>query len=120
MINSLPIDRVYEVFCTLSGESDATPFGVLCNSAVTTLLGRVKPSASHNEWEERLCYAAGCLAFYRYCLSVGSDNVESYKAGDMTINSDVSLKKEGAKALLGDAFAALSGCLRDGFCFRSF
>ena len=120
MINSLPIDRVYEVFCTLSGESDATPFGVLCNSAVATLLGRVKPAASYDEWQDGLCYAAGCLAFYRYCLSAGSDNVESYKAGDMTINSDVSLKKELAKTLLRDALSSLSGCLRDGFCFRSF
>ena len=120
MINSLPTGRVNEVFCTLSGESDATPYSVLCSSAAGWLLCRVKPSATNEKWQDALCYAAGCLAYYRYCLSAGGDNVTSYKAGDMTINSDVSHAATAARALLDDALAALSGCIKDGFCFRSF
>lgn len=120
MINSLPTDRVCEVFCTLSGESDAAAYGALCHSAAQSIINRTKPSAQPDRWQDALCYAAGCLAYYRYCLSSGEDSVTSYKAGDMTVNSDTTARKEAARELFEDALAALDGCIKERFCFRAF
>ncbi len=120
MINSLPLDRVTDMFSVLSGEADNATYSALCESAVFTLLSRVKPSAPREKWENGLIYAAACLAFYRYTLSRGCDNVSVYKAGDVNIQNRPDGARESAKELLRDALISVDGCLKhSAFCFKT-
>lgn len=120
MIKSLPLDRVCAFALALSGESDSTVFSPFCESAVFTLLSRVKPSASREKWEDGLVYAAACLAFYRYTLSRGCDNVAVYKAGDVNIQNKPDGARLSAKELLHDALLSVDGCLKhSAFCFKT-
>ena len=118
MINSLPLDKVTQIFAALSDE-DAHPYTILCETAVESILCRVKPSAEAQKWENRLCYVAACLAFYRYTLSRGCDNVSVYKAGDVNVQTRPDGARQSAQALLSDALKSVDGCLRhSGFCFK--
>ncbi len=120
MIMSLPLNRVVEMFSILSGESNNTVFSALCESAISALLARVKPSADPQKWENGLIYAAACLAFYRYTLSRGCDNVAVYKAGDVNIQNRPDGARQSAKELLNDALSAVDGCLKhSAFCFKT-
>lgn len=119
MINSLPADKIEQMFSFLSGE-DGQAHGLLCKAAAVSILGRVKNGASRERWEEGLCYAAACLALYRYTLARGSDNVAVYKAGDVTLQNKSDVARKSAEALLLDALAAVDGCLKhSGFCFKT-
>lgn len=118
MINSLPSDKVLRLFCSLSGEEDTALYASLCSAAVDTLLLKVKPSASRLRFEQPLCYAAACLAFYRYTLAQSSDIMTDCKAGDITVRVDPAAARESARELLSDALAALDGCLKTRFSFR--
>lgn len=120
MINSLPLDRVSEVFAALSGEGEDSAFSLLCETAVSSLLPRVKANADPAKWEQGLIYAAACIAFYRYTLSRGCDNVAVYKAGDVNIQNRPDGARQSAKELLCDALSAVDGCLKhSAFCFKS-
>ncbi len=118
MINSLPSDRIIEIFCSLSGEDDNTAFAPLCSAAADTLLLRVKPTASRSRFEQPLCYAAACLAFYRYTLVQSTDSVFDCKAGDISVKADPAAVRESARELLRDALSAIDGCLKSCFSFR--
>ncbi len=119
MINSLPADKIEQMFSLLSGE-DGKAYALLCRTAAMSILGRIKNGASRERWEEALCYAAACLAFYRYTLARGADNTSVYKAGDVTLQNGPDGARKSAEALLFDALAAADGCLKhSGFCFKT-
>ena len=117
MIKALPYDRVCEVFSMLSGGNGDG--AVFCAAAAESILCRVSEKAEPERFLSPLCYAAGCLAYYRYCLSVGADNTKIYKAGDISITSDTDEPIKAAKELLDDALSSVRDALSSKFAFLS-
>lgn len=115
MIKSLPCERIREVFSALSQQEDANE--VLIAAAAEGILCRIKKSADPDIWTRPLCYAAGCLAYYRFCLSANADNTTAFKAGDITVNTDSSISLSAAERLLGEAMESIRPVLRGEFCF---
>jgi hypothetical protein len=117
MIKALPYDRVNEAFACLSGGNGGG--AEFCAAAAESILCRVSPTASPERFLQPLCYAAGALAYYRYCLSLGADNTRIYKAGDISITSDPAEATRAAKALLDDALYSVRDAFSGKFAFIS-
>lgn len=83
----IDINGVLEVFAALSGvkeinERDA----VLCEGARTSVENVLKSGVDLAANMKRLCYAAGCKAFYRKAITTTAESdVESFGVGDVDI-----------------------------------
>lgn len=65
----------------------------------------------------RLAYAAGALAFYKYCSFTSLNEPESFQAGEVRVKANP-LRIQRAKALFEEELRGLSGVVRDsGFYF---
>lgn len=115
---TLSLSSVGKVFSSLSGEEAAENEALLL--AATRSICAMLRRGNYKNRENELIHAAACLAFYRYILAKQSEGMSSYKAGDITINSDILSAGKTARALLDDALAAISDCLKPkNFCFKS-
>jgi len=116
---TLSAERVGRVFASLSGE-EPSEHEALCVAATNSIRAMLKGGRDYLSREAELIYAAACLAFYRYTLAKQSEGMSGYKAGDITIKSDILSASKTAKALLDDALAAIADCIYlSGFRFKT-
>ena len=115
---TLSLSSVGKVFSSLSGENAEQYEGLLLAAAKSVCAMLIK--GDHRSRESELIHAAACLAYYRYVLLAVGEGTTSYKAGDITVNSDLESARQSARALLDDAFGAIRGIIKSsGFCFKS-
>ncbi len=107
----ISIDRVVDAFLVLAGDKALSDGRVLCRTSAETLESWLNPNKEYEDFIGSICYAAACMAFYRYTLKA-SGSTQSIKAGDITVN-DVSEKTVGyAKSLMDDAVGAIEHLLK--------
>lgn len=110
--------RRFELLSSLQGK-DLSRYQDLCKEAAEDIRARLKvPEESLSDSKRlRLSYAAGALAFYKYCLLLSATEPESFSAGEVKVT--VSDKKLcAAKRLFEEECRALSDVLSDeGFYF---
>ncbi len=107
----ISIDRVVDCFLELAGTEALSDGRIFCRTAVETVEARLDSSKDFTSAESSVAYAAATLAFYRYTLK-NADPESSIKAGDISV-TDVSEKAvANAKALMDEAFCAISGLLK--------
>ncbi|MBR3987854.1 MAG: hypothetical protein IKK10_00940 [Clostridia bacterium] len=110
--------RRFELLSSLDGK-DLSRYQELCKEALEDVRGRLKvPEESLSDGKRlRLAYAAGALAFYKYCLLISATEPESFSAGEVKVT--ISDKKLGvAKRLFEEECKGLSDVLCDeGFYF---
>lgn len=117
MIKSLPCDRIREVFSALCNEECDSELFI--NSAAESILCRVKKSADPERWIKPLCYAAGCLAYYRFCLSKTESDISDYKVGDITVKTNTTQSILIAERLWQNALEDIGDALTSSFAFIS-
>lgn len=105
--------RRFKLLSGLEGE-ELSRFSELCHDAAAELRASLAvPEQSLTEAESlRLSYAAGALAYYKYCLYLLSSEPETFEAGEVkVINKDK--KSDGARKLFEAECRGLRGVLRD-------
>ena len=119
MKQAIDINGVIRVFCALSGESGTDDkSAVVCRSAADTICRWLKSDVEYLPEMSRLCYAAGCLAYYRYILLDSVSGVQSFKSGDITVDTG-GKNLESAKVILDQAVCDISPLLEERrFAFR--
>ena len=81
----LDINRIAEVFSSVINDASAEDSLVFCGSAGESIVDMLRKDADIAENMGSLCYAAACLAVYRYKLKEGLDPIPQFKAGDLTL-----------------------------------
>lgn len=104
MNTCLNANEVAQVFGALTGGAAAGEAALLCKSAAESICGRLRGGVDIAKNHTALCYAAGCLAAYRYAMKNELDPQPEFKAGDISVKARPS-SLESAKALLDDAIA---------------
>lgn len=105
--------RRFELLSSLEGK-DLSRYQDLCKEAVEDVRARLKvPENCLSESKKlRLSYAAGALAFYKYCLLLSATEPQSFSAGEVKVT--VSEKQIcAAKRLFEEECGALSDVLSD-------
>ncbi|MBQ7385767.1 MAG: hypothetical protein IJW04_04575 [Ruminococcus sp.] len=101
-------------------DKDLSRYQDLCKEAMVDIRAKLKvPETSLSEGKRlRLSYAAGALAFYKYCLLLLATEPESFSAGEVKVTMS-DKKLSAAKRLFEEECRALSDVLSDeGFYFR--
>lgn len=113
------IDKVIDIFLSLSGAEDFKDADVFCKTAsdvVESWLDKRKVSEEHIY---SVCYLAACLANYRYALKESLEPV-NIKAGDISVKSADQTAISAAKVLYDDALQSVSHLLKlKRFAFKS-
>ena len=110
--------RRFELLSGLEGK-DLSRYMELCKEASEEITARVKVNESSLTSGEklRLSYAAGALAFYKYCLYSSIAEPESFSAGEVSVSMS-SKKIDAAKRLFEEECKGLGRVLSDdGFYF---
>ena len=112
------INGVIKVFKALSGIDMTDERAVaVCRSSTATLARIIKPEIDLASEMPRICYAAGCLAYYRYELANEIGSVTDFKVGDITVGSSGSASA--ARVLYEQALADIGDLLIErSFAFR--
>lgn len=101
-------------------ESDRTAVMPFCLAAAAVINARLRPDA--DDTDSRLLTAAVAVAYSRYLLirNAAESDVESLKAGDVTISRSSAPVMQAAENFRKTALADASGLLTDdGFLFDS-
>ncbi len=113
MNTCLNANEVAQVFGALTGGAAAGEAALLCKSAAESICGRLSDGADIAKNHAALCYAAGCLAAYRFRIKNELDPQPEFKAGDISVKpSGTSL--EAAKQLLDDALSGIRHLFKRG------
>lgn len=110
--------RRFELLSSLNAK-DLSRYQDLCKEALEDIRARLRvPEKSLTDAKKlRLSYAAGALAFYKYCLLLSVNEPESFTAAEVKVTMS-SKKLEAAKRLFEEECKALSDVLADdGFYF---
>ncbi len=105
--------RRFELLSSLQGK-DLSRYQDLCREAIVDIRAKLKvPEVSLSEGKRlRLSYAAGALAFYKYCLLISATEPESFSAGEVKVTMS-DKKLSAAKRLFDEECRALSDVLSD-------
>lgn len=105
--------RRFELLSSLQGK-DLSRYQELCKEAQEDMKSRLKvPLNSLSDSKKlRLAYAAGALAFYKYCLIISATEPESFSAGEVRVTEGGS-KADAAKRLFEEELRGLSDVLSD-------
>lgn len=105
-------DRVMGIYKSLTGEEKiGSDGGEFCRTAVNVMQRWLKDSAEAAPYDDLLCYAAACMAYYRYVLK-SSVTASDLKAGDISIIDCSEKAVSYAKALYDDAIADVEFLLK--------
>lgn len=110
--------RRFELLSGLKGE-DLSRYTELCREASEEMTARLKVSEDSLTSGERLrlSYAAGALAFYKYCLYSAVSEPDSFSAGEVSLSMN-GKKIDAAKRLYEEECKGLGRVLSDdGFYF---
>lgn len=113
------IQQVFQRFTELShlSEEKAENYKWLCCNAVEELEEMLVKNVDVSGCGGRLSAAASAMAFYKYIVIEENSNVNSFKAGDITVN--YSDKKEFAKDYLQQCMKSIAPYIKDSnFSFR--
>lgn len=113
------IQQVFQRFIELShlSEEKAENYKWLCYNAVEELEEMLVKNVAVSRCGGRLSTAASAIAFYKYTVIEENSNVNSFKAGDITVN--YSDKKEFAKNYLQQCMKSIAPYIKDNnFVFR--
>ena len=120
MENILPVDKIITTFFDLSGETEADKWRNHCATSAVSIIAMLKPGIDVATDEWKLCYAAACMAFYRYVLSGAAEGITVLKAGDVTVNTSSDNAVTYARSLLEDALMPIGSLLiPKGFAFHA-
>ena len=108
---TISIDTVVDMFLYMAGDGSLNDGKVFCRTAADTVNSWLDPKKELAPHDREICYAAACIAFYRYTLkaSCGCDTV---KAGDITVTDGSENTVAYAKALMSDAVQAVSALFK--------
>ena len=85
----IDINGVVKVFKVLSGlDAKDDKSATFCKSAAATISRIINPNCDIPAEMPRICYAAACLAYYRYTLCDEINGVSGFKAGDISIDCE--------------------------------
>ncbi len=120
MTHSIDLSSVIDVFRSLSKTDDLDDrAAVICRSAKDTIERQIKKDINCALHANRLSFAAGCLAFYRYVLSESANVISGFTLGDLKVQCDEK-SIEAAKNIYLEAFGSISDLLvTRTFSFRS-
>lgn len=110
--------RRFELLSGLEGK-DLSRYTELCREASEEMTAKLKVAEDSLTSGEklRLAYAAGALAFYKYCLYSSVAEPEKFTAGEVSISMSVT-KVDAAKRLFEEECKGLGRVLSDsGFYF---
>lgn len=107
----ISIDKVVEIFSTMSKDADQKQGAVLCRSAALAVSDWLDPKKELCRYDYNICYAAASMAHYRYTLSVSGSNAD-VKAGDITIREHGEERVKSAEKLLKEAMVDIAPVLR--------
>lgn len=118
-MSKLKLEKVIEIFNDFASEHDVADNPYLCYSAINSIEERLKTDCRVEEHMQELCYAAACELYYRYLLKNAAEATPSFKAGDVSVESNVEETISNAKILLDKALFDISYLLKPkGFSFR--
>lgn len=106
MSYEISIDRVVDMFSTLTSEADAAESLLFCRSAADTVSDWLDSSKELSKSDYKICYAAAVMAYYRYCLKSTGSSVD-FKAGDVTVREHKDERLAVAEQLLKDALKSI-------------
>lgn len=110
--------RRFELLSGLEGK-DLSRYTELCKEASEEMTARLKVNEESLTSGERLrlSYAAGALAFYKYCLYTSVTEPDSFSAGEVSVSMG-SKKVDAAKRLFEEECKGLCRVISDdGFYF---
>lgn len=105
------IDKVVEGFCELAGDDSAEDGRLFCRTAATTVDSWLDKSRDLCSHDTEICYAASCIAFYRFTLKANG-NADTIKAGDITVTDNSEKSVDFAKELMRDAIKSIGPYLK--------
>ncbi|MEE0858620.1 MAG: hypothetical protein U0M12_04020 [Acutalibacteraceae bacterium] len=111
--------QVFQRFIELThlSQNEAEQYQWLCNNAVEELNEMLVDNVDLSVCSGRLSATASAMAFYKYTMIAEGSNVNSFKAGDITINC--SSDKEFAKEYLQQCLKSIAMYIKDeNFVFR--
>ncbi len=116
---SISIDKVVNIYATLSSDSDSQKSRVFCRTSIGVLESWLDKQKVTAQRDYEICYAAAAMANYRRALKSGAETVD-FKAGDVSVTSNSAKSVEFAERLYNDAINAISDCLKNRrFAFMS-
>lgn len=113
------IQQVFQRFAELAhlSEEKAENYKWLCCNAVEELEEILVKNVDVSGCGGRLSAAASAMAFYKYVVIAENSNVNSFKAGDITVS--YSNRKEFAKDYLQQCMKSIAPYIKDSnFVFR--
>lgn len=108
----LDINRISEVFSSVIDGASAEDSFVFCGSAAENIADMLKENADTAENMSSLCYAAACLAIYRYKLKEGLNPIPQFKAGDLTLKEGTE-SIDAAEKMYNDALSKIGHLLKN-------
>ncbi len=111
--------RRFKILSGLEGEK-LSRFSFLCSDSITEINSKLRVSVDSlsDAQRLRLSYAAGALAFYRYCLYTSVSEPESFEAGEVRVTNNKD-KAASARRLFEEECKGISEILMDsGFYFK--
>lgn len=116
----IDISSVTERFLLISDLSQTDEkISALCRASTDRIQSILSENA--DEDDDRVINAAACDAFYQWTLierATDGDYIKSFRAGDITVESDGKELTDAAMKLKKEAFDALAGLIADnGFYF---
>ena len=110
--------RRFKLLSGLEGE-ELSRYSELCNEAFDEIrsLLKVAPESLDSGRLLRLSYAAGALAFYKYCLYTSVNEPKSFEAGEVRVTKNTN-KADSARKLFENELSGVADLLKDkGFYF---
>lgn len=116
----ISLDGVITEFSVLSDVSDASVSATFCRSSVNVLQSLLDKRRELAENDRSICYAAACMANYRYTLKKMSAENSDVRAGDVTVYNRSEKTVEYAERLMTDAMKSIGHLLKSKrFVFKS-
>ena len=105
--------RRFKILSGLEGEK-LSRYSFLCSDSITEMNSKLRfPEENLSDAQKlRLSYAAGALAFYRYCLYTSVSEPESFEAGEVRVTNRKN-KAESAGRLFEEECKGISEILKD-------
>lgn len=114
---------VYTRFLTLCGlsESNGEKYRFLCDDAIGLLTSKAKSNCVISMHSGGFCMAAAALAALNYVtLYSSNNNVQSFKAGDVTIQLNAAADEQKLRAYYSECLKTIEPYLNDSdFSFKA-
>lgn len=108
---TININSVVDAFLNLAGKEALSEGRVFCNTSTETIASWLDNKKDLSANDLSICYAAACMAFYRYTLK-NEKAAQSVRAGDITVTDMSDKIVEYSKGLMEDALKAIEHLLK--------